>query len=96
MRLPVRVEPVKEIARTSGCLQSGSPTSAPKPCTMFSTPAGIPASTANSPSLAAVSGDSSLILSTAVLPKASAGATFHVEVMNGTFHGEIRAQTPTG
>ena len=63
---------------------------------MLSTPAGIPASIASSPKRAAVSGDNSLIFSTAVLPNASAGATFHVEVMNGTFHGEIKAQTPTG
>ena len=41
-------------------------------------------------------GDSSLIFSTAVLPKASAGAVFQVPVMKGTFHGEISAHTPTG
>ena len=29
MRLPVRVEPVKEIARTSGCATSASPASLP-------------------------------------------------------------------
>ena len=51
---------------------------------------------ASSPSRAADNGDSSLILSTAVLPKASAGATFHVAVINGTFQGEINARTPTG
>src|SRR5258706_14577220 len=96
MRFPVAVEPVKEIARTSGCRHKGSPASAPNPCTMLRTPAGIPASNANSPKRAADSGDSSLILSTAVLPKASAGATFQVEVMNGTFQGEINAHTPTG
>ena len=63
---------------------------------MLSTPAGMPASSASSPSRAAVSGDSSLIFSTAVLPKARQGAIFQVAVMNGTFHGEMRAQTPTG
>ena len=62
----------------------------------MSTPAGMPASNANSPKRAAVSGDSSLIFNTAVLPNASAGATFQVPVMNGTFHGETRAHTPTG
>ena len=56
----------------------------------------MPASSASSPSRAAVNGDSSLIFSTAVLPNASAGATFQVAVMNGTFHGLISAQTPTG
>ena len=43
-----------------------------------------------------MSGDSSLIFSTAVLPNARQGATFQVAVMNGTFQGEISAQTPTG
>src|SRR5690242_15549124 len=47
---------------------------------MLSTPAGMPASSASSPRRAAVSGDSSLIFSTAVLPKARAGATFQVAV----------------
>jgi len=56
----------------------------------------MPASSASSPKRAAVSGESSLILSTAVLPKARQGATFHVAVMKGTFQGEISAQTPTG
>ncbi len=96
MRLPVAVEPVNDTACTSGCATSGSPVSLPKPCTTFSTPAGIPASRARLPSIEAVSGDSSLIFSTAVLPNARQGATFHVAVMNGTFHGEISAQTPTG
>jgi hypothetical protein len=63
---------------------------------MFSTPGGMPASIASSPSRAAVSGDSSLIFSTAVLPNARQGAVFQVAVMNGTFQGEISAQTPTG
>ena len=56
----------------------------------------MPASSASSPRRAAVIGDSSLIFSTAVLPKASAGATFHVAVMKGTFHGLMSAHTPTG
>jgi hypothetical protein len=92
----VTVEPVKEIAATSRWRQSGSPASLPKPWMTLSTPAGMPASIASSPRRAAVSGDSSLIFSTAVLPNARQGATFQVAVMNGTFHGEIRAQTPTG
>ena len=96
MRLPVTVLPVKLMARTSGWRHSGSPASAPKPWTTFNTPAGMPASNASSPRRAAVIGDSSLIFSTAVLPKANAGATFHVAVMNGTFHGLISAHTPTG
>jgi len=58
MRLPVTVEPVNEIAATSRWRQSGSPASLPKPWTTFRTQAGIPASSASSPSRAAVSGDS--------------------------------------
>jgi hypothetical protein len=63
---------------------------------MFNTPAGTPASKASSPKRAAVNGESSLIFNTAVLPNARQGATFHVDVMKGTFHGEIKAHTPTG
>ena len=96
MRWPVSVEPVKEIARTSGWRHSGSPTSRPVPCTMLSTPAGMPASIASSPSRAALMGLSSLIFSTAVLPNARQGAVFHVAVMKGTFHGLMSAHTPTG
>jgi hypothetical protein len=44
----------------------------------------------------AVSGDSSDIFSTAVLPSARHGAVFQVAVMNGTFHGDTRPHTPTG
>ncbi|MNL65167.1 hypothetical protein D3C87_1894600 [compost metagenome] len=62
----------------------------------FRTPFGIPASTARRPSSLAVSGDSSDIFNTAVLPRARHGAVFQVAVMNGTFHGDTRAQTPTG
>ena len=62
----------------------------------FSTPAGMPASSASSPRRDALSGDSSLIFSTAVLPNAMAGATFQVAVMKGTFHGLMSAHTPTG
>ena len=96
MRLPVVVEPVKEMARTSGWAHSGSPASLPVPCTMFSTPWGRPASVASSPKREMDSGDSSLIFSTAVLPKARQGAIFQVPVMKGTFHGLISAHTPTG
>ncbi|MNN28799.1 hypothetical protein D3C81_1423790 [compost metagenome] len=56
----------------------------------------MPASSAKRPNSLAVSGDSSLIFSTAVLPSARQGAVFQVAVMNGTFHGETRPHTPTG
>ena len=32
----------------------------------------------------------------AVLPAASAGATFHEAIVNGKFQGTIKATTPTG
>src|ERR1017187_10948330 len=96
MRLPVTVEPVKEMDRTSGCETNGSPVLLPKPWTTLKTPGGMPASSANSPRRLAVNGESSDIFITAVLPNARQGAVFQVAVMNGTFHGEISAQTPTG
>ena len=96
MRLPVTVEPVKEMARTSGWAISGSPAVLPKPCTRLKTPGGTPASRISSPRRLVVSGESSDIFITAVLPSARQGAVFQVAVMNGTFHGEISAQTPTG
>ena len=96
MRWPVAVDPVKLMARTSGWLHSGAPVVWPVPCTMSSTPAGMPATSASSPRRASLSGDSSLIFSTAVLPKARHGATFPVAVMKGTFNGLTSAHTPTG
>ena len=60
---------------------------------MFRTPGGSPASTASSDSIDAVSGLHSAGLWTTVHPAASAGAIFHVDSMNGVFHGVI---TPTG
>ncbi len=80
-------EPVSATRRTSGWATSAAPTSSPMPWTTFSTPGGIPASLARSPSSEHDSGDHSAGLSTAVQPAASAGAVFQVESMNGAFHG---------
>ena len=41
-------------------------------------------------------GDCSAGLSTTVLPKARAGATFQLACMSGKFQGEMAAATPTG
>ena len=41
---PVRVPPVKEMAWMSGCAVIAAPTRGPVPCTMLSTPGGMPAS----------------------------------------------------
>ena len=43
-RVPARVEPVKDIISTSGCLDSAVPTTGPSPLTILNTPAGTPAS----------------------------------------------------
>ena len=67
-----------------------------EPWTMFSTPAGRPASWASRPKIAAVSGVSSALLSTAVLPQTSAGNTFQATLAIGVFAGTIRPATPSG
>ncbi len=77
--------PIWRIARSKG--YSGR---------LFVFAAGIPASSANFPNRSAVNGESSDILRIAVLPSARQGATFQVAVIKGTFHGDIRPQTPTG
>ena len=96
MRRPTAVLPVNEIALTSGCATSGSPTSGPSPWTMLSTPVGKPMPAASSPSSVAVCGVTSDGLATTVLPAASAGAIFQVNRYSGRFHGEIVPTTPSG
>ena len=43
-----------------------------------------------------LSGDHSAGFKTTVLPAASAGAHFHVESMNGAFHGVMTTVGPAG
>ena len=43
-----------------------------------------------------MSGVCSAGLSTIVQPAASAGATFHIAISSGKFHGTIWPHTPTG
>src|SRR6185437_5942919 len=90
---PVALSPTKPIALIAGCSVKALPASSPKPCTVLSTPSGIPASFTSLASRSAVTGDHSAGLCTTVQPSASAGAIFQVESMNGVFHGVI---TPTG
>src|SRR6185437_12437597 len=90
---PVALSPTKPIALIAGCSVKALPASSPKPCTVLSTPSGIPASFTSLASRSAVTGDHSAGLCTTVQPAASAGAIFQVESMNGVFHGVI---TPTG
>jgi hypothetical protein len=59
------------------------PASGPKPGTTLNTPGGMPASSASSASLRAVSGLFSDGLSTTELPAARAGAIFHAAMIMG-------------
>src|SRR5689334_8113699 len=93
---PVRVEPVNETALMAGCSISGWPAPGPLPCTMFSAPAGRPASMQTCANRAAVYGVTSDGLATTQLPAASAGAIFHVSRYSGRFHGEMQPTTPSG
>ena len=69
---------------------------APSPGTTWTTPGGSSASWQISASSSAVSGVVSAGLSTAVLPQASAGASFQAAISSGKFHGTIWAATPSG
>jgi hypothetical protein len=93
---PVVVSPVNATLPMPGCAAMEAPTVPPGPVTTFSTPAGMPASSASSPRRMAVSGVYEAGLSRAVLPAASAGATFHAAIRRGKFQGTIRPTTPIG
>src|SRR5215469_10577064 len=94
--LPVAVEPVKAMQSTSMCSASALPAVPPSPGTTFSTPGGMPASTASSATLTALSGDFSDGLSTSELPAASAGPIFQAAMASGKFHGTMAPTTPSG
>src|SRR6185295_15353197 len=93
---PVATEPVKEIAATSGCEISASPTTEPRPMTRLNTPGGMPEPAMICDSACAVAGTRSAGLNTTQLPYASAGAIFHAGIAIGKFHGVIRPTTPSG
>lgn len=93
---PVSEEPVKEISGTSGWSTRAWPASSPRPWTMFTTPAGTPASSKISGHSDADSGVHSAGLRISVQPDASAGASFQLSSMNGVFQGVISPATPTG
>ena len=94
--LPVADSPTNATARMAGCCVTALPAVSPKPCTVFSTPRGRPADVQISASNVAVIGLHSAGLCTTVQPAASAGAIFHVDSMNGVFHGVIAATGPSG
>src|SRR4029079_10716689 len=88
--------PVKATFPIPGWAAIEAPAVPPGPVTTFSTPAGMPASRASSPSRMAVSGVYDAGLRIAVLPAARAGATFHEAISIGKFHGTISPTTPIG
>ena len=94
------VEPVKLSRRTCGLSTSSSPIGCASPgafVTMFSTPAGRPASAKISPQIRPPTcGDHSDGFSTTVLPSASGAAIERAERMSAAFHGAIAPTTPTG
>jgi hypothetical protein len=91
---------VKLIRRTARFSTSSSPIGAASPgacVTMFSTPAGSPASAKISPQISPpTTGDSSDGLSTTVLPSASGAAIERADRISAAFHGAIAPTTPTG
>src|ERR1700758_54180 len=93
---PTAVEPVSEIARTSGCSVRGAPTLDPNPLTTLITPLGTPASVSVRTRLKVESGVSCAGLITQVLPHTIAGSNFHDGIAMGKFHGVIIPQTPRG
>ena len=85
---PTAVEPVKAILAMRGLVASGSPTSAPVPETMFSTPAGK-RSWISSMTTRMEAGVCSAGFMTMQLPAARAGAIFQAAIRIGKFHGMI-------
>ena len=96
MPRPTSVEPVNAIFATSSCSTSRCPQTEPGPATTFTTPSGMPASSAMRSNSIAVSGVSSAGLRTIVLPAASAGAIFQDAIVSGKFQGVISPTTPSG
>src|SRR6266513_2445787 len=92
---PTVVDPVNDTTLTASCLQRTSPTSGP-PVTMFTTPAGTPASSSTLTKLMADSGVSDEGLKTTVLPQTRAGMIFHDGIAIGKFQGVMMPQTPSG
>jgi hypothetical protein len=80
---PTSGEPVNERKLMPGCLDSGAPASSPRSVTMFSAPAGKPASTASWPSSRHTRHASSAGFSTVALPIASAGAKVRPNICAG-------------
>ena len=96
---PTSVLPVKLMWRTVSLAHNTLPMAielAASADRILSTPAGIPARTANSAAAKAVSGVSSAGLMTTGQPAARAGATLRVIMASGKFQGVMAAHTPMG
>ncbi len=93
MRMPVSTLPVKLTSPTSLCDDSVAPVWRP-PLTRLKTPAGRSVSATSSAKSKALSGVSSLGLTTMVLPVTSAGAILRAIRKNGKFQGRMPAVTP--
>ena len=94
---PTGVEPVKVSLRRCGWVMIGGMTSLEEELTtMFSTPAGSPASSRISASFSIDKGVCLAGFSTIVQPAATAGPILRVPIASGKFQGVIMRDGPTG
>lgn len=96
MMRPTSVPPVNTTLSTKRCSARPAPATGPRPGITFSTPGGIPASRARSPTSSAVSGVCSEGLSTTLFPVANAGATLFDAIISGWLNDDNVATTPSG
>src|SRR5215510_2102947 len=94
--LPISVDPVNEILRTSGFVVSSPPISVAEPVTTLKTPPGMPACSPRYARARAENGVWDAGFATTVQPAASAGPTLRVIMAMGKLHGVMQATTPTG
>ena len=96
-KAPTRVEPVKEILRTTSLAHKAFPISeASSPTVTLITPAGKPACSAKCANAKALKGVSSEGRVTTVQPTANAGDILRVIMAKGKFHGVMAPTTPIG
>ena len=93
--LPVAVEPVNAAFATFGLVTKVLPNSAPKPLTIFTTPAGSKSSISSIKTIIET-GVLSAGFRTTQFPAARAGASFQTAIRIGKFQGIICAITPIG
>ena len=93
---PVAIEPMNPTACVPGFAAISSPTTAPGPVTMFTTPGGISAASMHSASFAAQSDVVGAGAQTTVFPYAIAGARISAGIVYGQFQGLMIETTPRG